>query len=78
VFQQDIWFTYYRRKVIGEWGVRKWMPADAQTVQKRTNVHIIEVLRLALLEQLGGHTIKYNGDTVAVRNKKGEAVDLTF
>lgn len=42
-------------KVVGEWGMRKWLSADAQPFQKRTNVHIArQALRLALLEQLGG------------------------
>ena len=43
-------------KVIGEWGVRKGLHPDAKTAPKRTNVHIArQSLRLALLEQLGGH-----------------------
>jgi hypothetical protein len=28
------------RKVIGEWGIRKWMQSDAKKSTKRTNVHI--------------------------------------
>lgn len=43
-------------KVIGEWGNRKWMQSDAEASAKRSNVHIArQSLRLALLEQLGGH-----------------------
>jgi hypothetical protein len=43
-------------KVIGEWGIRKWMQSGAKTSPKRSNVHIArQSLRLALLEQLGGH-----------------------
>jgi 2-polyprenyl-6-methoxyphenol hydroxylase-like FAD-dependent oxidoreductase len=43
-------------KVIGEWGIRKWMQSDVKTSVKRTNVHIArQSLRLALLKQLGGH-----------------------
>jgi hypothetical protein len=59
VFQQDIWFILQT----GYWGVgcQKMDAADAKTVPKRTNVRTT-VLRLALLEQLGGHD-KYNGDT---------------
>ena len=43
-------------KVIGEWGMRKWVQSSEKTSPKRTNVHIArQSLRLALLEQLGGH-----------------------
>ena len=43
-------------KVIGEWGVRKWIPVDAKTSPKRSNMHIArQSLRSALLKQLGGH-----------------------
>jgi hypothetical protein len=31
---------YYEGKVIGEWGIRKWMQSDAKKSTKRTNVHI--------------------------------------
>jgi 2-polyprenyl-6-methoxyphenol hydroxylase-like FAD-dependent oxidoreductase len=41
--------------VIGEWGARKWMSPNEITA-KRSNMHITrQSLRLALLEQLGGH-----------------------
>jgi len=40
--------------VLGEWGIRKWLPSDAKATDKRTNVHIArQSLRLVLLEQLG-------------------------
>lgn len=43
-------------KVLGEWGMRKWLHADSSSAPKRTNVHIArQSLRLALLEQLGEH-----------------------
>jgi salicylate hydroxylase len=42
--------------IIGEWGMRKWMPSNTKKSQKQTNIHIArQSLRLALLEQLGGH-----------------------
>lgn len=42
-------------KVIGEWGMRKWMQTGDKTTPKRTNIHIArQSLRLTLLEQLGG------------------------
>ena len=43
-------------KVIGEWGMRKWMSTGSNKIPKKTNVHIArQALRSALLEQLGGH-----------------------
>lgn len=43
-------------KVIGEWGIRDFAPSDSKAPPKRTNIHISrQSLRLALLEQLGGH-----------------------
>jgi len=67
-------------KVIGEWGNRKWIQQDAKTSPKRTNVHIArQSLRLALLEQLGGHDSVYWGhELVDLKECEGEAVELSF
>lgn len=41
-------------RILGEWGIRKWVPTDTKTAPKRTNIHIArQLLRKALLEQLG-------------------------
>lgn len=65
-------------KVIGEWGMRKWMDADEQSFSKRTNVHIArQSLRLALLEQLGVNDMVKWGHQL-VDFKEGEGVDLSF
>lgn len=67
-------------KVIGEWGIRKWMQQDAKTFLKRTNVHIArQSLRLALLEQLGGHEkVQWGHQLVDLKESEGKAVELTF
>ncbi|MDX2370999.1 MAG: FAD-dependent monooxygenase [Colwellia sp.] len=67
-------------KVIGEWGIRKWLPSDIKTSVKRRNVHIArQSLRLALLEQLGGHeAVKWGHQLVGFKESEGEAVDLSF
>lgn len=67
-------------KVIGEWGIRKWMPSDVKTSVKRTNVHIArQSLRLALLQQLGGHdTVQWGHQLLDLKECDGEGVDLTF
>lgn len=67
-------------KVIGEWGMRKWMEVDAKSFSKRTNVHISrQALRLALLEQLGGHdAVQWGHQLVDFKECEGEGVDLGF
>jgi 2-polyprenyl-6-methoxyphenol hydroxylase-like FAD-dependent oxidoreductase len=67
-------------KVIGEWGIRKWMQSDAKTTPKRTNVHIArQSLRFALLEQLGGNdAIKWGHQLLDFVAPEGEAINLRF
>ncbi|WP_035673853.1 NAD(P)/FAD-dependent oxidoreductase [Flavobacterium sp. 83] len=67
-------------KVIGEWGVRKWMQSDAKTYSKRTNVHIArQSLRLALLEQLDGHdVIQWGHQLVDFKQSEAGGVNLSF
>lgn len=67
-------------KVIGEWGMRKWMKTNVNPLLKRTNVHIArQALRLALLEQLGDKKAVHWGHQLIdfKENKKG-SVDLNF
>ncbi|MBA0883763.1 FAD-dependent oxidoreductase [Flavobacterium undicola] len=67
-------------KVIGEWGIRKWIASDAKTFQKRTNVHIArQSLRLTLLQQLGGQNMVHWGhQLVDFKESEDEAVNLNF
>jgi len=67
-------------KVIAEWGIRKWGRPDAKASPKRTNVHIArQSLRLALLEQLGGHdAVQWDHQLVDFKECVGEGVDLSF
>ncbi|WP_114325837.1 FAD-dependent oxidoreductase [Candidatus Colwellia aromaticivorans] len=67
-------------KVIGEWGIRKWLPSDIKTSVKRRNVHIArQSLRLALLEQLGGHdAVKWGHQLVDYKESESDGVDLSF
>ncbi|CAM2873069.1 FAD-dependent oxidoreductase [Moritella viscosa] len=67
-------------KVLGEWGIRKWVPSDDKNLPKRTNVHIArQSLRLALLEQLGGHdVVQWGHQLVGFIQSEGEGVDLSF
>jgi len=67
-------------KVIAEWGVRKWKPSKTSTVPKRTNVHIArQSLRLALLDQLGGHgAVRWGHQLVDLKKCEDKAVSLNF
>lgn len=67
-------------KVIGEWGVRKWMDSENQASSKRTNIHIArQSLRLALLEQLGGEDIvEWNHQLVDFKEDESGGVELNF
>jgi 2-polyprenyl-6-methoxyphenol hydroxylase-like FAD-dependent oxidoreductase len=67
-------------KVIGEWGIRKWVEPAVKTPPKRTNIHIArQGLRLALLEQLGGHdAVQWGHQLVDFNQCVDEAVDLSF
>ena len=67
-------------KIIGEWGMRKWMQSETKTSAKRTNVHIArQSLRLALLEQLGGHgAVQWGHQLIDFKEHEGEGVDLSF
>ena len=64
-------------KVIGEWGIRKWGSAESS---KRTNIHISrQSLRLALLEQLGGHgSVQWGHQLVDYKERDGEGIKLSF
>jgi 2-polyprenyl-6-methoxyphenol hydroxylase-like FAD-dependent oxidoreductase len=67
-------------KVIGEWGVRKWMASGVNTSPKRTNIHIArQSLRLALLDQLGSHdVVQWGHQLVDVQTSEDEKVNLSF
>ena len=67
-------------KVIGEWGIRKWIESDVKTSPKRTNVHIArQSLRLALLEQLGGSDfVQWGHQLIDFKESDQEEMELTF
>lgn len=66
-------------KVIGEWGIRKWINSDPKTFQKRTNVHIArQALRLALLQQLGGNDKVHWGHQLIDFKESQDDVHLNF
>ncbi|WP_348824832.1 FAD-dependent oxidoreductase [Flavobacterium aestuarii] len=67
-------------KVIGEWGIRKWLEPEAKKYSKRTNIHISrQSLRLALLKQLGGYNaVQWGHQLVGLKESTDGGVNLTF
>nr|AOE13932.1 2-polyprenyl-6-methoxyphenol hydroxylase-like oxidoreductase [uncultured bacterium] len=67
-------------KVIGEWGMRKWMPTTEASALKSSNIHISrQALRLELLNQLGGHNfVKWDHKLVALQKDTTKGVKLRF
>ena len=67
-------------KVIGEWGMRKWMQQVEERYTKRSNVHIArQSLRSALLEQLGGQDmVQWGHQLVDLKECMGRGVALSF
>jgi len=66
--------------IIGEWGNRKWLPQHEKAPAKRFNMHIArQSLRLALLEQLGGHAmVQWGHQLTAYKQREGGGISLTF
>ena len=67
-------------KVIGEWGVRKWIQPDAKISSKRSNIHIArQALRLAFLEQLGGNdAVHWGHQLIDFKKSEDKGVELRF
>jgi salicylate hydroxylase len=67
-------------KVIGEWGIRKWLKTEEKPSSKRTNVHIArQALRLALLNQLGGENkIKWGHQLVDFKTSENSSSEISF
>ncbi len=66
-------------KVIGEWGMRKWLQTNTKTSPKRTNVHIArQSLRLALLTQLGERYEVQWGHQLMDTKENEEGIHLSF
>lgn len=65
-------------KVVGEWGMRKWLLSDANISPKQTNIHISrQALRLALLEQLQENTVQWGHQLVDFKESE-KNIDLIF
>lgn len=67
-------------KIIGEWGVRKWLQSETKNAPKRTNIHIArQLLRLALLKQLGENdVVQWGHQLIDFRETEDGSIDLSF
>ena len=67
-------------KVIGEWGMRKWMQTKEVSALKPSNIHIArQALRLELLNQLGGpNFVKWDHKLIALQKDTIGGVKLRF
>jgi len=67
-------------KIIGEWGIRKWLGENSQKSPKRTNIHISrQSLRADILDQIGGENAVQWGHQLVDFNECGEkGVELSF
>jgi 2-polyprenyl-6-methoxyphenol hydroxylase-like FAD-dependent oxidoreductase len=67
-------------KVVGEWGMRKWLSSETKTSNKKTNIHISrQSLRLALLEQLGANNkVQWGHQLLNFKEQENDGVDISF
>lgn len=67
-------------KVVGEWGMRKWLATDNNKPRKRSNIHIArQALRQALLDQLKGHVnINWGHQLIDFKESANNDIDIQF
>ena len=67
-------------KILGEWGMRKWLESNEKKTNKRTNIHIArQALRLELLKQLEGNkNVKWGRKLVDFKTNNKKDLQLTF
>ncbi|MCQ4035312.1 FAD-dependent oxidoreductase [Kaistella montana] len=67
-------------KVVGEWGMRKWLENGTQKSTRKTNVHIArQALRAALLEQLDDeNNIVWNHRLLNIKKNEDGKLELQF
>lgn len=67
-------------KIIGEWGMRKWVQSNTNISPKRTNIHIArQSLRLTLLKQLGErYEVQWGHQLIDIKECSDNCIDLSF
>ncbi len=70
-------------KIIGEWGMRKWLELNPYALPRKSNIHNIHIarqeLRHALINQLGGpEMIKWGHQLTGINKLDDNKVNLSF
>lgn len=67
-------------KIIGEWGLRKWLPSDTKKQAKHSNLHISrQALRSDLLNQLDeNNKVQWGYQLVDFKESNTNKIDLSF
>lgn len=67
-------------KIVGEWGMRKWMQSNTKSSPKRTNMHIArQSLRLELIKQLDEHyEVQWGYQLIDMKENEGDGIHLSF
>ena len=70
-------------KVVGEWGMRKWMEINPKAKPRKNNIHNIHIarqeLRLELLNQLGKHSeVQWGHQLTELKTTDSNKVKLSF
>ncbi len=66
-------------KIVGEWGMRKWLQSNEKTSPRRTNMHIArQSLRLAILEQLDERYEVQWGHQLMDTKENEDGIHLSF
>jgi 2-polyprenyl-6-methoxyphenol hydroxylase-like FAD-dependent oxidoreductase len=67
-------------KIVGEWGMRKWLEPDVKINPRKTNMHIArQSLRASLLEQLGGEQkVNWGHQLIDFKENKENSLDINF
>lgn len=67
-------------KIVGEWGMRKWVLLKEKTNSKKSNIHIArQSLRLALLEQLAdSSSVKWDHQLIDCKEPTDGTLELLF
>jgi 2-polyprenyl-6-methoxyphenol hydroxylase-like FAD-dependent oxidoreductase len=70
-------------KIIGEWGMRKWMETNPNAKPRKNNIHNIHIarqaLRMELINQLGGTSkIQWNNQLLNIKPTPNNQLNLSF
>jgi 2-polyprenyl-6-methoxyphenol hydroxylase-like FAD-dependent oxidoreductase len=66
-------------KIVGEWGMRKWLQSNEKTAPRRTNMHISrQSLRLAILKQIDErYEVQWGHQLIDIKENE-DGINLSF